>query len=257
MGIMTESVLTISYIIAFIYGILIGSFLNVCIYRIPKGENIAVVRSHCMTCDHQLRWYDNIPLFSWMILRGKCRYCKAPISPQYPIIEASNGLLWLLVSIVKGISVDSLLYALLFSALLTLSVIDFRTYEIPAGINIFILTLGLIMTVLNYTDWPDHVIGFLAVSIPLYILIVVTDGRAMGGGDMKLMATAGLLIGWKLIILAFALGCIIGAPVHVLRMKLSGEDRVLAMGPYLSVGIALAALWGDKLIEMYLRYAGF
>ncbi len=254
---MTDPILIFIYILVFLYGIMIGSFLNVCIYRIPKGENIAIVRSHCMTCDHQLKWYDNIPLFSWMILRGKCRYCKAPISPQYPIIEASNGVLWLLVSIVKGISVDSLLYALLFSALLTLSVIDFRTYEIPAGINIFILTLGLIMTVLHYTDWLDHVIGFLAVSIPLYILIVATDGRAMGGGDMKLMATAGLLIGWKLIILAFALGCIIGAPIHVLRMKISGEDRVLAMGPYLSMGIAIAVLWGDKLIDIYLRYAGF
>ena len=244
--------------LVFVYGILIGSFLNVCIYRIPKGENIAIVRSHCMTCNHQLKWYDNIPLISWLILlRGKCRYCKAPISPQYPIIEASNGLLWLLVAIVKGISVESLLYALLFSALLTLSVIDFRTYEIPAGINIFILTLGLIMTVLHYTEWLDHVIGFLAVSIPLYLLILATDGRAMGGGDMKLMAAAGALIGWKLIILAFALVCIIGAPIHVLRMRISKADRVLAMGPYLSLGIAIAVLWGDRMIEIYLRYAGF
>lgn len=244
--------------IVFIYGVLIGSFLNVCIYRIPKGENIAIVRSHCMKCNHQLKWYDNIPLFSWMILlRGKCRYCKAPISPQYPIIEASNGVLWLLVGYVKGISVESLLYALLFSALLTLSVIDFRTYEIPAGINIFILALGLIMTVYKYTDWLDHVIGFLAISIPLYIIIIVTDGRGIGGGDMKLMATAGLLIGWKLIILAFALGCIIGAPIHILRMKISNADRVLAMGPYLSIGIAIAALWGNRLIDWYLKFAGF
>ena len=244
-------------VLTFIYGVLIGSFLNVCIYRIPKGENIAIVRSHCMTCNHQLKWYDNIPLFSWLILlRGKCRYCKAPISPQYPIIEASNGILWLLVAIVKGISVDSLLYALLFSALLTLSVIDFRTYEIPAGINIFILTLGLIMTVLNYTEWLDHVIGFLAVSIPLYIIIIVTDGRGIGGGDMKLMATAGLLIGWKLIILAFALGCIIGAPIHILRMKIAKADRVLAMGPYLSIGIMITVLWGESIIRWYLGVAG-
>jgi len=245
-------------VIVFIYGIVIGSFLNVCIYRIPKRENIAIVRSHCMTCNHQLKWYDNIPLFSWLILlRGRCRYCKAPISPQYPIIEASNGVLWLLVSFVKGISVDSLLYALLFSALLTLSVIDFRTYEIPAGINIFILTLGLIMTVLHYTEWLDHVIGFLAVSIPLYIIILVTDGRGIGGGDMKLMATAGLILGWKLIVLAFALGCIIGAPIHLIRMKVSGADRVLAMGPYLSIGIFVAALWGNNLISWYLQIVGF
>ncbi len=246
------------YVIVFIYGIVIGSFLNVCIYRIPKRENIAIVRSHCMTCNHQLKWYDNIPLFSWLILlRGRCRYCKAPISPQYPIIEASNGVLWLLVSFVKGISVDSLLYALLFSALLTLSVIDFRTYEIPAGINIFILALGLIMTVLHYTEWLDHVIGFLAVSIPLFIIILVTDGRGIGGGDMKLMAAAGLMLGWKLIILAFVLGCIIGAPIHLIRMKVSGADRVLAMGPYLSIGIFIATLWGNNLISWYLQMVGF
>lgn len=244
------------YILILIYGILVGSFLNVCVYRIPKKENIAIIRSHCMTCNHQLKWYDNIPLLSWLMLRGKCRYCKAPISPQYPIIEASNGLLWLLVAIIRGLSVDTLLYALLFSALLTLSVIDFRTYEIPAGINIFILALGLVMTVYHYTDWVDHVIGFFVVSIPLYIIIIVTNGRGIGGGDMKLMATAGLLIGWKLVVLAFALGCIIGAPVHVIRMKMSGADRVLAMGPYLSIGIFISVLWGEQLISWYLNMAG-
>ena len=253
---MINTILIPIYIIVLLYGIVVGSFLNVCIYRIPKKENIAIVRSHCMTCDHQLKWYDNIPLLSWLMLGGKCRYCRATISPQYPIIEASNGLLWLLVAIIRGLSVDTLLYALLFSALLTLSVIDFRTYEIPAGINIFILALGLIMTVLHYTEWLDHLIGFLAVSIPLYIIIIVTDGRGIGGGDMKLMATAGLLIGWKLVVLAFALGCIIGAPVHMIRMKLSGADRVLAMGPYLSIGILISVLWGEKLIGWYLNMAG-
>lgn len=252
-----DTILIPIYIIIFIYGIVIGSFLNVCIYRIPKKENIAIVRSHCMTCNHQLQWYDNIPLFGWLMLRGKCRYCKAPISPQYPIIEASNGALWLLVAIVNGLNVNSLLFALMGSALLTLSVIDFRTYEIPIGINIFILTLGLIITVFNYTDWLSHVIGFFVVSIFLFIIFKVTDGRGIGGGDVKLMAVAGLCIGWKLILLSFALGCIIGAPVHILRMKIAGADRVLAMGPYLSIGIMISCLWGNKLIELYLRMIGF
>lgn len=254
----------IIYTLIFIYGIVVGSFLNVCIYRIPKKENIAIVRSHCMKCNHQLKWYDNIPLVSWLILlRGKCRYCKAPISPQYPIVEASNGVLWLLVFIVNGVmtpagtfNIDSLLYCLLASALLVLSVIDFRTYEIPIGINIFILALGLIMSVIHYTDWLSHVIGFFAVSIPLYVIILVTNGRGIGGGDMKLMAVAGLMLGWKLAILAFALGCIIGAPIHVLRMRIAKADRVLAMGPYLSIGIFIAALWGNQLIDWYLRATG-
>lgn len=252
------------YIIIFLYGIVVGSFLNVCIYRIPKKENIAIVKSHCMSCNYQLQWYDNIPLFSWIILGGKCRKCKSPISPQYPIVEASNGILWLLIFMVNGVftsnmafNVDSLLYCLLASALLVLSVIDFRTYEIPIGINIFILALGLIMTVYNYTDWLSHVIGFFAVSIPLFIIILVTKGRGIGGGDMKLMAVAGLLLGWKLIILAFILGCIIGAPVHLIRMKISGADRVLAMGPYLSIGLMIAALWGNTLTDAYLKFIGF
>lgn len=254
---MIMTILIPIYIIIFLYGIVVGSFLNVCIYRIPKKENIAIVRSHCMTCNYQLKWYDNIPLFSWIILRGRCRNCKAPISPQYPIIEASNGLLWLLIAIVNGLNVDSLLFALLASALLVLSVIDFRTYEIPIGINIFILALGLIMSVYHYTDWLSHVIGFFAVSIPLYIIILATKGRGIGGGDMKLMAVAGLLLGWKLVVLAFILGCLVGAPVHLLRMKISGADRVLAMGPYLSIGIFIAALWGNTLINMYLKLVGF
>ena len=129
------------YIIVFLYGIVIGSFLNVCIYRIPKKENIAKVRSHCMSCGYRLKWYDLVPLFSYLFLGGKCRKCKEKISIQYPVIEALNGVLYLFVFAEYGLSIETLLYCLLFSALITLSVIDFRTYEIPLGINLFILAL--------------------------------------------------------------------------------------------------------------------
>lgn len=240
------------YIVVFVYGLLIGSFLNVLIYRIPKKENIAVVRSHCMKCNYQLKWYDLVPLFSWLFLRGKCRNCGEKISIQYPLIEAVNGLLYLLVFYMFGLSIESLLYCLLFSALLALSVIDFRTYEIPVGFNYFILILGLVRLVTDYGNWSNYVIGFLAVSTFLFIIIVASKGRAMGGGDMKLMATCGLLIGWKLIILAFLLGCILGSIIHIIRMRVSGEDHVLAMGPYLSMGVALAVLFGNQWIDWYL-----
>lgn len=240
------------YIVVFIYGLLIGSFLNVLIYRIPKKENIAVVRSHCMKCNYQLKWYDLVPLFSWLFLRGKCRKCGEKISIQYPIIEATNGILYLLVFYKFGLSIESLLYCLLFSALLALSVIDFRTYEIPVGFNYFILILGLVRLVTDYVNWSNYVIGFLAVSTFLFIIIIVSKGRAMGGGDMKLMATCGLLIGWKLIVLAFLLGCILGSVIHIIRMRVSGEDHVLAMGPYLSMGVALAVLFGNQWINWYL-----
>ena len=240
------------YIVVFLYGIIIGSFLNVLIYRIPKKENIAVVRSHCMNCNYQLKWYDLVPLFSWLFLRGKCRKCGEKISIQYPLIEATNGLFYLLVFYKFGLSIESLLYCLLFSALLALSVIDFRTYEIPVGFNYFILILGLVRLVTDYVNWSNYVIGFLAVSTFLFIIIVASKGRAMGGGDMKLMATCGLLIGWKLIILAFLLGCILGSIIHIIRMRVSGEDHVLAMGPYLSMGVALAVLFGNQWINWYL-----
>ena len=238
--------------ILFLYGIVIGSFLNVCIYRIPLGESIAKERSHCMSCGYQLKWYDLVPLFSWLALRGKCRKCKAPISPQYPIIEAVNGVLYLLIFAVNGFNPVSVLYCLMASALLALSVIDFRTYEIPFGFNIFIGILGLVRLVTDFGNWPDYVLGFLSVSVLLEIILLASRGRAIGGGDVKLMAAAGLLIGWKLILLAFLIGCILGSVIHIIRMKVSRAEHVLAMGPYLSAGILIAALWGHQFINWYL-----
>lgn len=244
------------YIVIFLYGIIIGSFLNVCIYRIPKKENIATTRSHCMSCGYQLKWYDLVPLFSYLVLRGKCRKCSSKISVQYPLVEVLNGALYLLVFWRYGMSVDSLLYCLLFSALIVLSVIDFRTYEIPLGINVFILTLGLIRIVTDLSNWLSYGIGLLSVSVPLLLIYLATKGRGIGGGDVKLMAVTGLLIGWKLNLLGFLLGCILGSVIHVCRMKLSGEGRVLAMGPYLAMGIALSVMWGEQMIAWYLSFMG-
>ena len=239
------------YIIIFLYGIVIGSFLNVCIYRIPKKENIVKVRSHCMSCGHKLQWYELVPLFSYLFQKGRCRKCKAKLSVQYPLVEAANGILYVLIFLCNGVNVDSLLYCLLTSGLLVLSIIDLRTYEIPVGINLYLLALGLIRMGLNYRNWLDHLIGFFAVSIFLYLIILVTKGRGIGGGDMKLMAVCGLFLGWKLIILAFLIGCIIGAVIHTIRMKVTKCDHVLAMGPYLSVGIMIAMLYGNQMINWY------
>lgn len=246
----------IFYIIIFLYGIVIGSFLNVCIYRLPQKENIAKVRSHCMNCGYQLRWYDLVPVFSYLCLRGRCRKCKEKISIQYPVIEALNGVLYCIIFAEYGFSIETLLYALLFSALITLSVIDFRTYEIPLGINIFILALGLVRVVTDYTNWLGYAIGLFCVSGFLYLIYLVTKGRGIGGGDIKLMAVCGLLLGWKLVILSFVLGCIIGSVIHLIRMKVSGEGHVLAMGPYLAVGVMISTLYGERLIQWYLSCLG-
>ena len=241
----------ILFSIIFLFGIVIGSFLNVCIFRIPKKEDIVKMSSHCMSCGYHLKWYDMVPIFSFLALRGKCRKCGAKLSVQYPLIEAANGILYVCIVWTGGIGIESLLYCLMASALLVLSVIDFRTYEIPFGINLFILALGLVRAATDFSNILTYLIGSLSVSIVLAILYYATGGRAIGGGDVKLMAACGLLLGWKLIILALLLGCVLGALIHVIRMKVSGEGRVLAMGPYLSMGVLIAALWGGRLLTWY------
>ena len=249
------------YVTIFVFGIVIGSFLNVQIYRIPRHENIAVVRSHCMQCGYQLKWYDLFPIFSYLFLRGKCRKCKAKISVQYPLVEALNGILYVVVFVfMYQQTTDSLLccvlYCMLGSALLALSVIDFRTYEIPVGFNLFIGLLGVARIVTDYENWLQYVIGGVSVSLFLLLLFVLSNGRAIGGGDVKLMAACGLLLGWKSIILAFCIGCLLGGIIHPIRMKIAGEGRVLAMGPYLSIGVMIAALFGTQLINQYLEICG-
>ena len=243
-------------IIIFIYGTIVGSFLNVLIYRIPKKENIAIVRSHCMNCDYHLRWYDLIPVFSYLALKGRCRRCKQKISVQYPIIEGMNGVFWVLIFLKFGLTIESLLYCLLFSALLALSVIDFRTYEIPVGFNIFIGILGIVHVATDYRNWLSYVIGLVSLSLVLFLIFIFTQGRGIGGGDVKLMAATGLLLGWKINIVGFIFGCILGSVIHIIRMKISKEGHVLAMGPYLSMGVMLSIFFGGQLISWYLGLLG-
>lgn len=244
------------YVMVFLYGILIGSFLNVVICRVPRGESFVKVRSHCEGCGYQLKWYDLIPLFSYLFLGGKCRKCKVKISIQHPIIEGVNGILYCVVFWKFGMSVETLIYCLVFSALLALSVIDFRTYEIPRGFEYVIGTLAILYTIWDYQNWLSHVIGFFAVSAMLYALYYISNGAWIGGGDVQLMAVCGLLLGWKLIIAAFLAGCILGSLIHLVRMKLSGENHLLALGPYLSAGVMLMAMWGEEFLQWYLHTLG-
>lgn len=243
-------------IAAALFGMIIGSFLNVCILRIPEGKTIVTERSHCMNCGYQLSWYDMIPVASWLALGGRCRKCKAAISVQYPIVEAANGVLYVTVFLVCGMTWTSVIYCLLGSALIVLTVIDLRTYEIPLGINLWILMLGLIHTALDVQNWLTYVIGLFVISVPLLIILLLSRGRAIGGGDVKLMAAAGLLLGWRRILLAFLIGVVAGSVIHLIRMKFWNAGRTLAMGPYLSLGILLAALWGDGWILSYLSMLG-
>lgn len=247
---MTERI--ILSIILFLLGMLIGGFMNICIDRIPKGEKLLRNSCRCGGCGDSYKWYLKIPVVGFLVARGRCPKCNTKLSIQYPIIAALNGILYILVSNVMDFSWDGLIYCLMTSALLTLSIIDFRTYEIPVGFNIFLGFLGVIRCALDFGHIVDHLIGLVAISAALAALYYLSGGKAIGGGDVKLMAAAGLLLGWKLIILAFVIGVVAGAVIHVIRMKVSDEGAVLAMGPYLAAGIWIAALWGDIIIDAYL-----
>ncbi len=239
------------YLGVFLFGVVIGSFLNVLILRIPLKQEFVKTPSHCMACGHKLAWYDNIPLVSWLMLKGHCRYCGHKISPQYPIIEALNAVLWVVTFIFNGINLTSLLYCGMISALIALSVIDWRTHEIPDGFHIFIGILGVIGTAVDYKNWPLHVIGFFAVSVLLALIFIVSKGNAIGGGDVKLMAVCGLLTGWKIIAAGFVLGCVLGSIIHLNIMKVTKAGHVLAFGPYLSGGIVLAITFLKVLVDWY------
>lgn len=239
------------YTIILIYGMIFGSFLNVCIYRIPNKENI-VSHSHCMHCGYRLAWYDLVPVFSYVFLKGKCRKCGTRISIQYPLVELLNGVLWFAIFYCYGFQLKSVLYCVLISILIVISVIDFRTYEIPPCLNVCIGILGIIQVIADRDNWLNYVIGFFSISVFLLILYYISKGRAIGGGDVKLMAVSGLLLGWELTLFGFVVGCLLGSIIHSIRMKLSDEGNVLAMGPYLAGGILCALLWGRQFIQWYL-----
>ena len=243
-------------ILLFLVGLCVGSFCNVLIYRIPKEEEFVKTPSHCMTCGHELSWYELIPVFSWLIQGGKCRSCGVKLSPQYPIVELTNGTMWLLAGILfRGDWLTVGLYCALFSMLMVLSVIDWRIFIIPNGINLVILLLGVVRVVTDSGNWLNYVIGMISVSAVFLLLHIATGGNGLGMGDVKLVGAAGLLLGWQNMILAVLVGSFSGVVIHSVRMK-HGAGKRLAFGPYLAAGIWFAALFGKQLISAYLGLFG-
>lgn len=247
----------ILYIIVFIYGIVLGSLLNILICRLLMNESISKGKLNCIKCGNKIKWYDLIPVISYIILRGKCRYCNKKISLQYPTVELINGLGYIVIIFIKGFSLISILFCLLFSLFIAISMIDWRTFEIPFGLNIAIFILAVIRIILEYENIISHLIGFVVISgfmiLSLIIGRIIKGIDAFGGGDIKLMAAAGLFVGAKEVMLAFFIGCILGAVIHTLRMKVSGVDHILAFGPYLCAGLLISMLFGEEIINWYLN----
>ena len=235
--------------IAFFVGVLSGGFVNCFTDKFMNKKKNTI----CNKCNEELRWHDMIPVLSFLLLKGRCRSCGAKVSRRYPLVELANGVLFLIVFMANGWNLLSVCYCLMTSAFLVISIVDFKTYEIPLPCNLFLGVVGIIVCILDFGHIWEHLIGLVAVSGVLYLLFVLSKGAAIGGGDVKLMAVGGLILGWKLGILAFLVGCIVGAVCHVIRMKVSKADRILAMGPYLSLGLWVCALWGDQFLQWYFR----
>ena len=186
-------------------------------------------------------------------------YCKT--IKDYILLGTVNGAAYFMLFLKSGISngnvtIDNVLVTILYcictTLLLVLVVIDWNTYEIPPGINVCILLLGLIRIGFDYENWSLYVIGFFAVSGFLYLLYRISGGTWIGGGDVKLMAAAGLLLGWKLILVAFVVGCVFGSIIHLAIIAIKKGERMLAFGPYLSLGIFFSMIWGEQLASWYL-----
>lgn len=237
-------------------GLCVGSFCNVLILRIPRGEEFVKTPSHCFSCGHGLSWYENIPLISWLAQGGKCRHCAAPISKQYPIVEGLNALMWLLTGLLyRDDLLRVALYCGLFSILMVIAVIDWRTFQIPNGLNLAIAVLGCIQFAADLPHWKSYLIGALSVSGLFLLLHILTGGAGLGMGDVKLMFGAGLLLGGGRTLLAMLIGSLSGSIIHSIRMK-RGAGRKLAFGPYLAAGIWVSALFGEQFIDFYLGLFG-
>lgn len=251
------------YTIIFIFGICIGSFLNVVICRLPKNESLIKNSSHCVKCKEKIKVYDLIPLFSWIFLRGKCRNCGEKISPRYPTIELLNALLYIITFIVMDFNVKSIILCIFFSILIIIGFIDFDTLEIHIRFLISIAILSVISAILtNDLTIVQRLTGGLLVSVPFFLIgeisaeiILKNTGERVRGielGDTLLMASSGLLIGNKAIVISAFCGIVIAAIGGLIQKKISGESK-FAFGPYLAIGLFIGTLWGEKLVNLWLN----
>jgi leader peptidase (prepilin peptidase)/N-methyltransferase len=242
------------WLFIFILGAVIGSFMNVLIIRTPKDENISFPASHCMSCDTPLRFYHNIPIFSWLFLRGKCGFCSAPISKQYPIIEILSGLLFLFTALKLGINLQAFGVALVFTLLLSLSVIDFYYKMVPDSLNLAALTFAIFSATslgqlgYNFTNALLFAGGF---TLLRFYLSYVLKKEAMGEADIMIAATMGALLGVKLALVAIFISALLALPALLLTRSDDEESQQLPFIPFLAMA-TLIVLLSDTYITAYL-----
>lgn len=213
-------------------------------------------RSYCPHCDALIPWYLNIPLFSYLFLRGRCRNCKAPISPVYPIVEALNGIMYLLAWYTYGLTLESLFTAILLSLLIIIAFIDMQHKIIPNGLVILLFILGVLHAVYQSVyfgaAWYYWIIGLFAASVPLLLLMLIYP-QGMGGGDVKLMAVAGVFLGPKILLALFTGAIYAGVfAIFFLAFRKGTLKSEIPFGPFLSLGILTTVIFGGTLLSWYL-----
>lgn len=244
-----------------VLGLVIGSFLNVCIYRLQKNESISKPRSHCPNCKHQLKVWENIPVISYLLLRGKCSNCNIRISLKYPLVEMLTALVFSIIYYYFDISVETFLLMMFFSIVIIITFIDIDVQLIPNNLLIFsILPLVTFVIVNHPNSYQSHIIGGILLTLIFFIigyigkLIYKVD--SMGMGDVKYAGVIGLLLGWEKGILAFVIAFFSAAAIIVIMSmykKLSRKQRI-PFGPFLSIGCFVAFFWGAEIMNWYLGF---
>ncbi|MBQ4570226.1 MAG: prepilin peptidase [Bacilli bacterium] len=244
----------------------IGSFLNVLIYRLPINESLTKKNSHCPKCGHMLKWYENIPLLSYIIQRGRCRGCKELISIQYPIIEFLSVCAFIIAYSRFNLSLETFLFTLILQMFIVIFMIDLKHQIIPDSINVVILVIGLLSLIIPHTsinqmmsiNYIDKIIGFgVAILILIVFLLLekLLNKELMGGGDLKLFFGIGLFMGWQLLILGIFIASVIAVIVEMMKKVIKSEkflNKVIPFGPYLVMGFAIVYVFGLDIISLYL-----
>jgi leader peptidase (prepilin peptidase)/N-methyltransferase len=247
------------YVVSIILGAMVGSFLNVCIFRLPKEESIVWPGSHCPHCNHPIKFYDNIPLVSYFLLGRKCRYCEGSISFQYPLIEGITALSSFFLFVRFGPSLSYLIYFAFVAALIVITVIDLYHQIVPDAISLPGIGIGLLTSFVNpHITFLHSLIGVILGGGSLFLVATLYQWlfrrEGMGGGDVKLLAMIGAFLGWKAVILTILSSSFIGSVMGIILMILKGKNLKYAIpfGPFLSLGAVIALFYGESLIRWYL-----
>lgn len=240
-------------------GLVVGSFLNVCIWRIPRDESLVFPGSHCPQCNEPISWHDNIPLVSFVLLAGRCRQCKAPIPWRYPLVEGLTACLYLITVLHFGFNIRTFFLLLFLSVLVIITFIDLDHGIIPHLLTLPSIPLGLVSSILTFDPSPlDAVAGALVGAGLVYLIAVYAEvafkQESMGGGDVTLLSMIGAFLGWRLMLVSFGFAVVFGACLSlglIATGVLSRKGRI-PFGPFLALSAVVALFVGDEVIDWYM-----